>query len=62
MWGLIFWASTRYRTHHNEMPRQSRYNLPMEIFYTLAPFVVIGVLFYYTIFAQNRVLAAVPEP
>jgi len=62
MWGLIFWASIRYRTHHNEMPRQSRYNLPMEIFYTLAPFVVIGVLFYYTILAQNRVLAAVPEP
>ena len=62
MWGLILWAAIRYRSHHNEMPRQNRYNLPMEIFYTLAPFVIIGVLFYYTILAQNRVLAAVPEP
>ena len=44
------------------MPRQNRYNLPMEIFYTLAPFIVIGVLFYYTILAQNSVLATVPEP
>ena len=44
------------------MPRQSRYNLPMEIFYTLAPFIIIGVLFYYTILAQNSVQARVPEP
>ena len=62
MWGLILWAAIRYRTHHNQMPRQSRYNLPMEIFYTLAPFVVIGVLFYYTILAQNKVLEPDPEP
>ena len=60
--GPDLWASTRYRTHHNEMPRQSRYNLPMEIFYTLAPFVIIGVLFYYTILAQNSVQAKVPDP
>ena len=62
MWGLIGWAAVRYRSHHNEMPRQSRYNLPMEIFYTLAPFIVIGVLFYYTILAQNSVLERDPEP
>ena len=37
------------------MPKQNRYNLPMEIFYTVAPFVVIGVLFYYTVLAQNVV-------
>ena len=62
MWGLIIWAAVRFRSHHNEMPRQSRYNLPMEIFYTLAPFIIIGVLFYYTILAQNKVLEPVPEP
>ena len=48
VWGLIGWAALRYKSDHNEMPRQNRYNLPMEIFYTVAPFVVIGVLFYYT--------------
>ena len=44
------------------MPRQNRYNLPMEIFYTLAPFVIIGVLFYFTVVAQNKVQAKVDDP
>ena len=44
------------------MPPQNRYNLPMEIFYTIAPFIIIGVLFYYTVLAQNNVLAKVAEP
>ncbi len=62
MWGLILWAALRYKSDHNEMPRQSRYNLPMEIFYTLAPFVIIGVLFYFTVVAQNKVVARVDNP
>ena len=44
------------------MPRQNRYNLPMEIFYTIAPFIIIAVLFYYTVLAQNAVLAKEPNP
>jgi len=55
VWGLIIWAALHYKSDNNDMPRQSRYNLPMEIFYTVAPFVVIGVLFYYTILAQDTV-------
>jgi cytochrome c oxidase subunit II len=62
MWGIIFYAAVRYKTRHNEMPRQTRYNLPMEIFYTIAPFIIIGVLFYYTILAQNAVQEDVAEP
>ncbi len=62
VWALIGWAVVRYKTNHNDMPRQNRYNLPMEIFYTLAPFIVIGVLFYYTILAQNNVQAKVINP
>ena len=45
-----------------QMPKQSRYNLPMEIFYTIAPFIVIGVLFYYTVLAQNAVQAKSADP
>ena len=62
MWAIIFWAALRYKSKHNEMPAQNRYNLPMEIFYTLAPFIVIGVLFYYTVLAQNAMLNRVAEP
>ena len=61
VWGIIGWIVLRYRSNHNEMPRQNRYNLPMEIFYTVAPFVVIGVLFYYTVLAQN-VVTKNPKP
>ena len=62
VWGLIGWVVVKYKTNHNDMPRQTRYNLPMEIFYTLAPFIVIGVLFYYTIIAQTAVQAKVADP
>jgi cytochrome c oxidase subunit 2 len=62
MWGLILWAANRYKTRHAKMPRQNRYNLPMEIFYTIAPFIVIAVLFYYTVLAQNAVQKKVANP
>src|SRR5215211_7704789 len=62
MWGLIVWAANRYKTKHAKMPRQNRYNLPMEIFYTIAPFIIIGVLFYYTVLAQNAVTAKDADP
>jgi cytochrome c oxidase subunit II len=62
MWGLILWASNRFKTRHAKMPRQNRYNLPMEIFYTIAPFIVIAVLFYYTVLAQNAVQKKVADP
>lgn len=62
MWGVILWAANRYKTKHAKMPRQNRYNLPMEIFYTIAPFIIIAVLFYYTVLAQNEVTARQPNP
>jgi len=62
MWVIILYAAVRFKTKHNEMPRQNRYNLPMEIFYTIAPFIVIGVLFYYTILAQHAILKPEAEP
>ena len=62
VWGLILWAANRYKTRHAKMPRQNRYNLPMEIFYTIAPFIIIAVLFYYTVLAQNAVTAKEPNP
>ena len=60
MWGLILWAANRYKTKHAKMPPQNRYNLPMEIFYTAAPFIIIAVLFYYTVLAQYAVTAKAP--
>ncbi len=62
VWGLIGWAWFRYRRRGSLLPKQNRYNLPMEVFYTIAPFIIIGVLFYYTILAQDRVTAQVADP
>ena len=57
VWGLIFWVVVRYRRRHDdEIPIQTRYNLPLEIFYTIAPIIMVIVFFNATINAQNAVL------
>jgi cytochrome c oxidase subunit 2 len=53
VWGLIFYAVIRYRKNSDELPRQVRYNLPIEVLYTVVPFVIISVLFYYTAVNEN---------
>ena len=61
VWGLIFWVMFRYRRKNDkEVPRQTRYNLPLEILYTLVPFLIIGVLFFFTVQSQDNVLAKTP--
>ncbi len=56
MWGLMFWTITFHRKKSEELPRQTAYNLPIELAYTAAPFVMIAVLFYYVVVTQNFVL------
>jgi len=55
VWGLIFWCVVRYRKRGEELPPQTRYNIPMETIYTAAPFLIIAVLFYYTSIVQTAV-------
>jgi cytochrome c oxidase subunit II len=63
VWGLILWAAFRYRRRSDdEMPVQTRYNLPIEVLYTVAPIIVIAVLFFFTVETQNKVLASVDHP
>ncbi len=59
VWGLIGWAVFRYRRRSTTTRCRGRrkYNLPLEILYTLVPFLIIGVLFFFTVQAQNGVLA-----
>lgn len=60
--GLILWTVTFHRKRSDEMPRQTQYNLPLEIVYTVIPFVIVAVLFYFTVTAQNFVQAKVENP
>jgi cytochrome c oxidase subunit II len=62
VWGLILWASIAYRRRNDDLPPQTRYNLPIEFLYTAAPFAVIAGLFYFTVQNQNDILDTSAEP
>jgi cytochrome c oxidase subunit 2 len=62
VWALIIWAVVRYRKRGDELPRQTAYNLPLEIVYTIIPFVIIAVLFFFTVTVQNKVLERSNNP
>ncbi len=58
VWGLIGYAAFKYRRRHDdEVPVQTRYNLPIEILYTVAPIVMVLVFFFFTVTVQDEVLA-----
>ncbi len=44
------------RRSDDEIPVQTRYNLPLEIFYTIAPIIMVIVFFAHTVSVQNIVL------
>ena len=57
VWALILWAIFRFRRRSDdEIPIQTRYNLPLEIFYTIAPIIMVIVFFAHTVKVQNFVL------
>ncbi|HZB50100.1 MAG TPA: cytochrome c oxidase subunit II [Mycobacteriales bacterium] len=62
VWGLIFWASIVYRRRGSDLPRQTKYNLPIEALYTVVPFLIVAVLFYYTAITQSYVTDLRPPP
>ena len=62
VWGLIVWAVIFHRKRGDKLPPQVRYNMPIEILYTIVPFVLIAVLFYYTARDENTMDAIKPSP
>jgi cytochrome c oxidase subunit 2 len=49
-WGLMGWAAIVYRRRRGQMglPVQLRYNMPIEIFYTIVPFILVVGFFAFT--------------
>ncbi len=62
VWGLILWAVIFHRKKTDRPPRQVRYNLPIEIMYTVVPFIMIGVLFFFTARDENFINKLPPRP
>ncbi len=63
VWGLIFWCIIRYRKRGDALPVQTRFNMPLEVLYTVTPVLIVAVLFYYTAIVQTDVdkLSAKPD-
>jgi len=63
VWGLIIFALIRYRRRgDDEVPIQTRYNLPMEILYTIAPVIVVVVFFKFVVTVQDKENHEDPQP
>jgi cytochrome c oxidase subunit 2 len=64
VWGLIFWCVVRYRKKGDELPAQTRYNLPLELLYSVTPFLIVAVLFFYTATTEtyvNKISSTSPD-
>ena len=50
VWGLTIWCLVVYRRKKDDhsLPPQLRYNVPIELLYTVVPVLMVAVLFYYT--------------
>jgi cytochrome c oxidase subunit 2 len=55
---LIIWPAIfhRAKASKGEFPKQTQYNVPVEIAYTLIPFIIVAVLFYYTAVKQTEIV------
>lgn len=54
---LIIWPAIFHRAPKSgpEFPKQTQYNIPVEIAYTLIPFIIVAALFYYTARDESRI-------
>ena len=64
VWSLMFWTATfhRKKASDTELPRQFGYNMPLELGLTVAPFLVISVLFYFTVIVENKMTSVEKNP
>ena len=55
---LILWPAVFHRAKvgKGEFPKQTQYNVPVEIAYTIIPFIIVAVLFYFTAVKQTEIV------
>jgi cytochrome c oxidase subunit 2 len=63
-WGLIIWAAVVYRRRKGQtgFPVQLRYNMPIEIFYTIVPLVLVIGFFAFTARDQTAIEQPIADP
>jgi cytochrome c oxidase subunit 2 len=64
VWGLIIWAVIVYRRRKGQtgLPVQMRYNMPIEIFYTIVPLILVLGFFAFTARDQNAIEQPYAKP
>ena len=55
---LIIWPAIFHRAKESkgEFPKQTQYNIPVEILYTVIPFIIVAVLFYFTAVKETKIV------
>jgi cytochrome c oxidase subunit 2 len=66
VWGLIFWSCIVYRKRKNtapdDLPRQTKYNLVIELTCLFVPFAVVLILFWRTVVVEDDVNSLSHDP
>ena len=62
VWGLIFWCCIRYRKRNDDVPRQTKYNLAVELVCVVVPLLVIVGLFWRTVVVEDDVNTLSKDP
>jgi cytochrome c oxidase subunit II len=62
VWGGILWVIIFHRKRGDRLPHQVRYNLPIEILYTVLPFIMVGVIFFFTAKDENYITKLPKHP
>lgn len=60
---LILWPLFRHRRKEGDpqYPKQTQYNVPVEVAYTVIPFIIVAVLFYFTARDETTITAKEPS-
>ncbi len=63
-WVLIIWAAVVYRRRKGQtgFPVQLRYNMPIEIFYTIVPLILVIGFFAFTVRDQTEIEQPIADP
>ena len=63
-WGLIIWVAVAYRRRKGQtgLPVQLRYNMPIEILYTVVPLILVIGFFAFTARDQAAIEAPIEDP
>ncbi len=64
VWGLAIWCMIAYRRRAGdpELPPQLRYNVPIELLYTVVPVLMVAVLFWYTARDEASIMDTSKKP